>query len=307
MKGAIIERTCRRSCVPLALATPSLLQFVKLCAMTGKPLETAIGVAYVQSWMLNEIMAWVGSSSFGSDQILHGTRVEHLVHTSITILKAPGQRRRVYRRLAFCGLTVHAYFAPSWYIFRLYLQPIYWSQLREVLERFLRSMDDNITEGFGRAMVTAGARFSYYVFLSTVPVISLLALIFLSFRVVRHCRDANPSCGSNSLLAYAFMGSFLLIVLSIFLPIFPIIIIFFVWLIFCILYFGTIYIGIPFLLIYLYYALVDMVVSRCFNPRPFRGMITSDRIFVFHTIINSVVYYFCFYSAEGTSKPSWMD
>lgn len=56
--------------------------------------------------MLNEIMAWVGSSSFGSDRILHSTRVEHLVHTSITILKAPGQRRRVYRGLAFCGLTV---------------------------------------------------------------------------------------------------------------------------------------------------------------------------------------------------------
>ena len=125
--------------------------------------------------------------------------------------------------------------------------------------------------------------------------------------MVRHCRDVNPSCGSNSLLAYAFMGSFLLIVLSIFLLIFLIIVIIFVWLIFCILYFGTIYIDIPFLLIYLYYALVDMVVSRCFNPRPFRRMITSDRIFVFHTIINSVVYYFCLYSAEGTSKPSWMD
>ncbi|KAF8249129.1 hypothetical protein K440DRAFT_641491 [Wilcoxina mikolae CBS 423.85] len=60
---SIVREVGSNTRLRLLLAIPVLLQFVKLCGISGIPVETAIGAAYVQSWLLNEISIWMASPS----------------------------------------------------------------------------------------------------------------------------------------------------------------------------------------------------------------------------------------------------
>ncbi|KAF8535136.1 hypothetical protein BDD12DRAFT_808782 [Trichophaea hybrida] len=60
---SIVREVGSNTRLRLLLAIPAFLQFVKLCGINGIPIETAIGAAYVQSWLLNEISIWMASPS----------------------------------------------------------------------------------------------------------------------------------------------------------------------------------------------------------------------------------------------------
>jgi len=294
------------------LAIPTMLQFAKLWGMHGNPFESAAGVAYVLSWLLNEILIWMASWDRNADaETADAQRLADTAHD----LRWCGFGVQGLWEISSVPQAIQAFLVPMWGLIKYYQLPLNFPIILRTMEASFETyrvwVEDKES---GEPLMKATAIFGlvvlkYCVYVSAIGF--LIALLYWSIRAVVVPGGGRQIVSRASvILVYFFwvkiavVAVFVIVILLI--AGWNIVIDLWCGLVFmlCVFAWFCVYVAAPAVGVFLFFALPQML-SR--SQAQGWDRVMSYRTHALHTLLVAGIYYGEYYNPEGTARSAWIE